>query len=95
MQLAERQNFRAARSDDLAIHDCIGRKRGQRRVQLGKSGRDFIERARVNSHASVFNVGLRANPVEFVFDQEFARHGARDVSEIAGRRRQHELERMK
>jgi len=38
---------------------------------------------------------LAANAVEFVFDEEFLRHCARDVREIRCGRGQHELQRMK
>src|SRR5882672_5504626 len=56
---------------------------------------NLIHGARVNGYSSGLYMRLRADAIEFVLDKELVGHCPRDVSEVSGWSRKHELDWMK
>src|SRR5882724_1348108 len=56
---------------------------------------DLVHRPRIDGHATITDVCLRADTIKFVFNKELCRHGACYICKIGCRRGQHELDWVK
>src|SRR2546421_12430720 len=79
LKFGERDSAAAPPSNDFPVQNEISGYAAKGLEKLGKFG-DTIERAGVDLHLRIALVHLRANPIEFVFDQSAIGEGGANIS---------------